>query len=72
MGTAPTASTRTQLGTVTKIQPENMSLAQNTHLLDHMASVEVTVTQSTAKLAEASPPAMPLTMRTARTAKTGT
>ena len=37
-----------------------------------MAAVEVTVTRSTARLAEARPPAMPLTIYTAGTAKIGT
>ena len=36
------------------------------------AAEEVTVTRSTARLAEASPPAIPLTMYTAGTARTGT
>lgn len=36
-----------------------------------MAAVQVTVTRSTARLAEARPPATPLTMYTAGTARVG-
>lgn len=45
---------------------------RNPPMRPQMAAEEVTVTRSTAKLAEARPPAMPLSMYTAGTARMGT